>query len=246
MLTRDLAICIRTVDYSETSQIVTFFSKEHGKISAIAKGSKRQKSAFDGPIEMFTSGSIQFTDTKGDKLATLTEFQTTSYGTNLHKNMYVLNCCYFASELLNKLTDDYDPHEELFESFQLFLQNAEEQNENKILAILILFQLTLLREVGLQPVFNHCINCKTQYTSRNTNYEYYFSSSANGLICKDCEMSFHDKIRLSHSASNYLVNLKNLTQADEQTLHEIEKIFVIHFTNILNYPPKMAKYIIRK
>ena len=53
MLTKDTAICIRTVDYSETSQIVTFFTRAKGKLTAIAKGSKRPKSAFDGTVEIF-------------------------------------------------------------------------------------------------------------------------------------------------------------------------------------------------
>ena len=75
MLKKDLAVCIRTVDYSETSQIVTFFAKDAGKISAIAKGSKRPKSSFDGPIELFAHGPVVYTETSKDKLATLTEFQ---------------------------------------------------------------------------------------------------------------------------------------------------------------------------
>ncbi|MBM4027044.1 MAG: DNA repair protein RecO, partial [Planctomycetes bacterium] len=41
MLTKDQAICLRTVDYSETSQVVTLFARQAGKVRAIAKGSKR-------------------------------------------------------------------------------------------------------------------------------------------------------------------------------------------------------------
>ncbi|MBN2589724.1 MAG: DNA repair protein RecO [Sedimentisphaerales bacterium] len=249
MLNKDLAICIRTVDYSETSQIVTFFTREHGKIGAIAKGSKRQKSSFDGPIEVFAYGQILFTNTDRDKLATLTEFETSSHsinGTSLYKNLFVLNCCFFATELLNKLIDDYHPHEQLFDSFIQFIQNAHEQNEDRILSLLIMFQLTLLSEVGLQPILNYCTNCKMSCEPQDTNDEYYFSSSANGLICKDCEISFHDKIRLSQSAANCLVNLKIITQANKKTLQEIEKIMIIHFTNILGHPPKMAKHILKK
>ena len=75
MLTKDAAICIRAVDYSETSQIVTFFTRAAGKINAIAKGSKRPRSAFDGPIEMFSHGKIVFADSTRERLATLTEFE---------------------------------------------------------------------------------------------------------------------------------------------------------------------------
>jgi DNA repair protein RecO (recombination protein O) len=248
MLTKDLAICIRAIDYSETSQIVTFFTKEHGKIGAIAKGSKRPKSAFDEPIEIFSYGNIVFAGSDRDKLATLTEFDldySNTVGTVLYKNIFILNCCFFAAELLTKLTDDYDPHPELFDGFLGFLQNARESKENEILSFLIMFQLILLREVGLQPVLNCCANCKTQYAIRNTQYDYYFSSSANGLICKDCEMSFPDKIRLSKQAANCLANLKQITRAPESTLNEIEKILILHFTSILGYQLKMGKYVIK-
>ena len=248
MLTKDFAICIRAVDYSETSQIVTFFTKGHGKIGAIAKGSKRPKSAFGGPIEVFSNGSIIFTDSDREKLATLTEFEpdySNTAGTELYKNIYVLNCCFFAAELLTKLTDDYDPHPELFDSFLQFLQDAREQHSNpQILSLLIFFQLTLLKEVGLQPVLSYCANCKTQYATHNTRYEYYFSSFANGLICKDCEMSFPDKIRLSKKAAGCLINLKLIARAQEPTINEIEKVLIHHFTNLLSHPPKMAKYFL--
>ena len=249
MLTKDFAICIRAIDYSETSQIVTFFTKSNGKISAIAKGSKRPKSAFGGPIEIFSHGGIVFTDSSREKLATLTELESASGTgdfTGVGGDLFVLNCCYFAAELLNKMTHDYDPHPELFDSFLQFLQNAaEKKNKNQMLALLILFQLSLLKEIGLQPVLDCCANCKSQYAERRTQYEIHFSSTANGIICRDCEASFPDKIRLSQTAANCLGNLKIIAEAKEKTLKEIEKVLIGHFTELLGHKPKMAKHILK-
>jgi len=250
MLTKDLAICIRAIDYSETSQIVTFFAKATGKIDAIAKGSKRPKSTFDGPIEVLSHGNVVFVDSAGEKLATLTEFQQQPFLINLRDNLFVLYACLFAAELLNNLTHDYDPHPELFDSFLEFLHNANKQysiNEwqRDILALLILFQLSLLREVGLQPVLSQCANCKTRYATLGTQYETYFSSSANGLICRDCESSFPDKIRLSKEASVCLSSLKQIPDSAEKTLREIEKVLIHHLTGLLGRTPKMAKHIIK-
>jgi len=308
MLTKDLAICIRAVDYSETSQIVTLFTRQAGKISAIAKGSKRPKSAFDGPIEVFSHGKIVFSDSNREKLATLTEFEQQTGFSNLASNLFALNCCFFAAELVDKLTNDYDPHPELFDSFLRFLQNTNEVRASLVrhsaseggsdehnrhserstaesrnlsltdpsaalgvtartgnerrdtLSLLILFQLSLLKEIGLQPILNACVNCKTSHSTGRLTAErlttpvpsgvegshgFYFSSSANGLICKDCEASFPDKIRLTNSAANALSNVKLIAEADEKTLNEIEKILIYHFTEILGRPPKMAKYILK-
>lgn len=249
MLSKDLAICIRTVDYSETSQIVTFFARTTGKIDAIAKGSKRPKSPFDGPIEVLSHGNIVFIDAAGERLATLTEFQQQPTLINLHKDLFVLYACLFAAELLNKLTDDYDPHPELFDSFLEFLHNANERDsvegrQRDILALLILFQLTLLGQVGLQPILSQCVNCKTKYETRDTKHEYYFSSTANGLICRDCESSFPDKIRLTKKTSACLTNLKEIPGSEEKTLKDIEKVLISHLTTLLGKIPKMAKHIL--
>ncbi len=250
MLTKDLAICIRAIDYSETSQIVSFFTRATGKIDAIAKGSKRPKSPFDGPIEVLSHGKIVFVDSGGDKLATLTEFQQGPALINLRNNLFMMYACLFAAELMNNLTHDYDPHPELFDGFLEFLHNANEQDstsdqQRDILALLILFQLTLLREIGLQPILNHCANCKTQYAERNTQYETYFSSSANGLICRDCEPSFPDKIRLTKAASACLAAFKQIPGSEEKTLKEIEKVLVHHLTGLLGRTPKMARHILQ-
>jgi DNA repair protein RecO (recombination protein O) len=250
MLTKDEAICIRALDYSETSQIVTFFTRAAGKVSAIAKGSKRPKSAFDGPIELFSYGNIVFSDATRQKLATLTEFEQRPAFSRLPRDLFRFNCCLFAAELLNNLTDDYDPHPQLFDGVLSFLQNTNQVQDSvnasrDALALLLLFQLTLLKEVGLQPILNTCANCKTRYEAPIVRRELYFSSSANGLICRDCEAAFPDKIKLSANAARCLTTLKFLAAADKETLNEIQKILTGHFTELLHRPPKMAQYILK-
>jgi len=262
VLIKDTAICIRAIDYSETSQILTFFTRDSGKIGAIAKGSKRPKSSFGGPFEIFSCGKIVFADSNKEKLSTLTEFEPSFEGagfSTLSANLFKLNCCLFGAELLNKLTHDYDPHPQLFDDFLQFLKNAGQGTSNSdMLTLLILFQLSLLKETGLKPVLNCCVNCKTQYSIRNTqnaipdtqysirntHHEVYFSSTVNGLICRDCEAAFPDKIRLSPDAADCLSNLKLLVGAQKNTLKEIEKLLTLHLTEILGHKPKMAKYIL--
>ena len=250
MLSRDIAICIRAIDFSETSQIVTLFTRANGKIQAIAKGSKRAKSTFDGAIEVFSFGKIMFAESKKEKLATLTEFEQQQAFTPVGDNIFALNCCLLGTELLSNLTNDYDPHPGLFDSFLEFLQNSNEQQakgteHRDTLALLILFQLALLKEAGLQPILNYCVNCKTKHEIRDARYEVYFSSSANGLVCRDCEASFPDKIRLSENTARCLTNLKILAESNDKTLSEIEKTLLHHFTETIGRPPKMAKHILK-
>lgn len=248
MLTKDHAICLRVTDYSETSQVVTLFGRLSGKIRAIAKGSKRPKSAFEGPIEVLSFGAIVFSGSAREKLAILTEFQPQPVRGELRRNLFALHSCLLAAELLNLLTDDYDPHGELYDQFLQLLQDIEEGAtggaRRDIMVRLILFQLVLLHEVGLRPVLGACANCKRPLAASGR--DIYFSESANGLICRDCEMSFPDKARLSPKAAVCLTDMKRIAEAEEKTLDEIEGVLMRHFTHILGHPAKTAKLVLGK
>jgi len=242
MLTKDEAICLRAVDYSETSQVVTLFARRAGKVRAIAKGSKRAKSAFDGPLEPLSFGAIVFAGAHKDKLATLTEFQPQPVRGTVRRSLVALQDALLAAELLDLLTEEYDPHVDLFDQFLRFLQDIDEgqvgPDRRDLLIRLILFQLALLHEVGLRPILGACANCKRPFGADGR--EVYFSASANGLVCRDCEASFPDRVRLSRQAAHCLADLQRIAQADRATLDEIERVLIHHFTHLLGRPPKMA------
>lgn len=247
MLTRDRAVCIRCVDYSETSQIATFFARLAGKISVIAKGSRRAKSAFDGPIEVLSYGDIVFTSPDKDKLATLTEYQQQPMRGGLRRNLFALDSVLFGAELLGRLTHDCDPHLILFDQFVQLIQDLDEQAvdgpRRDILLRLVLFQLALLREVGLRPNLKTCANCRRSYSPEWG--ESYFSSSANGLVCRDCEMNFPERVRLGGPAARTLANLRQIAQTPENVLDEIEAVLIHHFTETLGNRPKMAAHVLK-
>ncbi len=243
MLKKDKAVCLRTADYSETSQVVTLFTRDSGKLSAIAKGSKRPKSSFDGPIEIFSFGDIVYAPPRSAALATLTEFDQKRGFLNLRKNLTALNCAYFGAELLEAFTQDIDPHTDLFDSFLQFLTDVAGADSCNGLGLLILFQLTLLAEVGTKPVVAECVNCRTGFSEKWR--DAHFAASVNGLICPDCEQAFVDKIRLTKKAAAALADIKRISTTDEKTLNEIEKTLIYYFTELMHRPPKMAKFFLK-
>lgn len=244
MMNKDIAICVRKADFSETSQVVTLFTRNAGKLAAVAKGAKRKKSSFDGAIEIFSYGEILYSQSANANLATLTEFQQQPVFQFLSTRLITLNSGLFAAELLNTFTEEHDRHPELFDSFIQFLTDVQSADgAPACLSLLILFQLTLLNEVGTKPVFARCANCKIPFSNQWPHF--YFSSLANGLACPDCEFSFADKLRISKETAMSLADLKRIANADERTLNEIEKVLITHFTELTHRIPKMAKYFLK-
>ncbi|MEZ0230471.1 MAG: DNA repair protein RecO, partial [Planctomycetota bacterium] len=54
------ALVLRAIDYSETSQVAWFFTREHGRVHVIAKGARRPRSPFEGALEPLVRGEILF------------------------------------------------------------------------------------------------------------------------------------------------------------------------------------------
>jgi DNA repair protein RecO (recombination protein O) len=251
MQIEDKAICLRAVNYSETSQVVTLFTRDHGKVAAMAKGSRRRKSSFDGTIEVFSFGDVSFIiKDSGGQLAMLTEFSQQPRFRGFQKNLYMLNAALFAVELTERFLEDHDPHPELFDKFQKFLETLQETDtDSKILAWLILYQLRLLEEIGLGPMLDACVNCSgdiDQTRVGNAHPTVYFSSNHNGLLCSDCEMAFLEKRVINTSMLDILQSPARLPKAEMRKLKDIEGLLIYHFTELLHKPPKMAKYFVKK
>ncbi|HOK65465.1 MAG TPA: DNA repair protein RecO [Anaerohalosphaeraceae bacterium] len=237
MQKKDQAICLRTVAYSDTSQIAVFFTETEGKISAIAKGSRRPKNPFDGPIEVFSYGTIVYAPGRQEGLAVLAEFAQQPLFLGLRRRLETLNAALPAAELTEKLTQPQDPHPRLFEGLRQFLLDVQEAADARQIRIrLIVYQMLLLAEIGLAPVMDRCVNGPHPF-GRHWKW-IYFSSHQNGLLCPDCEGAFAEKKRISPAAAAALADLKRLKNADEKTIQEIENLLLYHFRELTGRPLK--------
>jgi DNA repair protein RecO (recombination protein O) len=243
MLKKDDAICIRCVDYSETSQVLTMFCRQAGKVGMMAKGARRQKSPFGGPVQVFSHGPIVYSDHGEGRLSTLTEFERQGDFTLLRRRLTTLNAAMFGVELVNLLTTDTDPHPEVFDDFLRFLGDTERAaSDVESLQLLIVFQLGLLGRLGMGILLSRCANCSVACEGGWS--ACYFSSTANGILCRDCEGSFADRIQISPDAGACLSQPQAIASAGERTLAEVEKTIIYHLTSLLHRPPRMAKYFL--
>ncbi|MHC5073651.1 MAG: DNA repair protein RecO [Planctomycetota bacterium] len=201
---------------------------------------------FDGPIEVFSHGQVVYSEAVRENLSTLTEFEQKRGFSVLARQLFSYHCGLFATELVNSMTTDKDPHPQLFQGFMEFLCHMEEAMDNKgrseSLVFLILFQLRLLSEVGLQPILTACVNCKNGFSESWEGI--FFSNEGKGLVCRDCEGGFVDKIKITKKCAKSLSELRLLTDTDEKTLGEIEKLLVFYFSDILGRRPRMAHYVV--
>ena len=204
-----LALVVRGTDWSETSRISTLFTREFGKVRALAKGGRRLKSNFDVAFDLLSVCNIVFLRKSSGGLDLLTEAQMVERFPALRKDLAALYAGYYVAELLSDGTQDYDPHPPLFDAALATLRSLGEPGVRASLAV-IRFELVWLHELGYSPRLDVCAGCQTVIVPGVVRVAY--SPSAGGVLCSACAQGFADRRPLSDPA---LLALRELTAGDE-------------------------------
>ncbi len=112
---------LRTLSYSESDLIVTFYSHDFGKLKGIAKGAKRSKKRFANVFEPFSLTNIIFSRKNRDTLAFIESCEIIEHHHAIRQDMEkTLIASYFID-----LTDHFSPegkkNEKIFQLLRDFL-----------------------------------------------------------------------------------------------------------------------------
>ena len=179
------ALVIRTVDVFETSRIVTLFTREFGKISALAKGGRRLKSPFQAALDLLSVCDMVIHRKSTDALDLATEAVLVERHPSLRADLSALFSGYYVAELLHDLTDVNDPHPKLFDAAKVTLRHLGDGALRS--RRLLRFELACLREVGYMPQLDSCVHCGAEVPIRSERESVAFGLSTGGVLCPSCK-----------------------------------------------------------
>jgi DNA repair protein RecO (recombination protein O) len=243
-LEKALALVVRGTDWSETSRIATLFTREFGKVRAMAKGGRRLKSSFDNAFDLLTVCDIVFIKKDGEALDLLTEARVAERFPQLRQHLPALNLGYYFAELLSEGTQDYDPHPPLFDLTLATLRTLSDPKFPRG-ETLSRFELAWLRELGYTPRLESCSLCESDLLAQDfAKLALGFSSAAGGVLCSDCRLTVRDHRPLSTDAWQALRELAagggTLTRA---VLKELRLLLAQTVTTVLGRRPRLLNYV---
>lgn len=139
------AFLLHSVPYRETSLVLDLFTREHGRVAAVAKGAKRPRSALRAVLLQFQPLSVTYTG-RGE-LRTLTGAEWIG-GLEAPRG-YSLLCAFYLNELLIRLLAREDAHPALFDGYQAALAGLSASAP--VEEVLRRFEWLMLREAGYAP-----------------------------------------------------------------------------------------------
>jgi DNA repair protein RecO (recombination protein O) len=220
------AIVLRTHDFRETSLIAHFFTKSHGRISAILKGIRKDARKFASTLEPFSLNEIIFYTGRSSELHLISQCDLKDNFTNIRSQVASIGFASCIVELVEHLMPLEERNEE---TYQLTLRALRQIDAGKDYEkIMRVFIIKFLKLIGFRPRLDGCVRCNEDIASSAS-----FSAKYGGLLCDRCanvdsycadvrrgtiasllymeENSYEDALRLALSAQikNELESLLN-------------------------------------
>ena len=246
---KTLAIVVRIVEFSETSLVATLFTENFGKISALAKGARRAKGPFDGALDLLSICRVVFLPKSTGSLDLLTEAKLQQCFRAASRNLSSLNAAYYVAEMLRELTDEHDPHPELFHFARntlVALDSLETGQNQEVSQYVMRFELTALRLLGHAPSLRHCAGCGREIRVAR---RVAFGLIAGGVLCEQCRQGKRQVASISAGAINTMLQLAEETElpddikVPQSNAGEIRGLLNRYMCNLLGHRPKTQELL---
>jgi DNA repair protein RecO (recombination protein O) len=170
------AVVLRTWPVHESDLIVSFFSREHGRMKGVAKAALKSRRRFGGALEPMTITRAWFAERPRQELVRLDQLEILRSPLSTPVDQVRLTVLSFFAELLDQALPEHDPQETIF---RLLVSVLEQTTVEQPWMPLTYFQLWMTRLMGLLPDIAHCTTCGEALKSGET----FFNANADGLFC---------------------------------------------------------------
>jgi DNA repair protein RecO (recombination protein O) len=213
---KSAAVILKVTDYAEFDRIVSFYTRDHGRLRGIAKGAKRSQKRFGGALEPFTHNEVDCFEREGHGLARLENCRIINTFPAISQDIKKIAYGHYLLELVNTLTPEREKHPEIFDLLLFFLNLLSSKPPRE--DILRIFEMRLTALLGYQPQLLQCVSCGRKYVPE---VAYRFSVNKGGILCSVCHKESTAYPCLSHGT------IKIFQQAQQLSL---EKLNRIHFS----------------
>jgi DNA repair protein RecO (recombination protein O) len=174
-LYKDEGVVLSTIKLGEADRILTMFTRENGKVRAVAKGVRKTKSRWGGRLEPFTR--VDLLIYRGRNLDTITSADIIEAHPGLRTDYVKLTSAAALAELVDKISPD---RERSGSTYDLLLAGLAAIHDGKGTSVVPAFLVKLLSLSGFHPSLRVCAGC-----GDNRGLE-AFSPAMGGVICLGC------------------------------------------------------------
>ena len=190
------AIVLKTMPFRSSSLIITFFTRDFGKVKGIAKGVRQERELRGTAFDLFTQVEIIYYEKTRSELHLISDWMMLDAYPSLRKSLESISFASYFCDLVDQLTEVHDPNEEIFcllhDSFKYLSAIPSSR-------LARLFEIKLLELVGWLPHLDGCLTCDKKGMETG-----YFSARQGALYCVVCARNIQDAKLISRETLHTL------------------------------------------
>ena len=226
------AIVLRHSDWSEADRLLWLYTREMGKVRAIAKGVRKMRSRKAGHLEPFTRVNVLLA--RGRDLFIVTQAETVNAYLSLREDLLRVGYAAYVVELLDRFTYDNDENRSLYNLLANTLGRIDESSD--LIVAVRYYEIRLLDMLGYRPELFKCINCGKQVQPEDQ----FFSAIQGGALCPTCGIAVQESRPITMAALKYLRHYQrsafseaSRARPDPAVNQEIETLVHHYLTHLL-------------
>jgi DNA repair protein RecO (recombination protein O) len=188
------------MDYGEADRLLGLYTREGGKVRAIAKGVRKIRSRKAGHLEPFTRVSLQLA--QGRDMAIVTQAETVDAYLPLRDDLIKTGYAAYVIEMIDRFLFEEGENRNIYRLLTDTLARISGQDD-PVLAIRY-YELHLLDLLGFRPELFSCVSCHTEIQPEDQ----FFSIAQGGVYCPRCGANRPDVLPVSMQALKYLRHLQ--------------------------------------
>ncbi|MEX2146633.1 MAG: DNA repair protein RecO [Candidatus Rokuibacteriota bacterium] len=238
-LARTAAVVIGSFPLGESDRVVTFYSRELGKVRGVAKAARRMKSRFSGALELFTQGELVLFDTGRSDLVRIDHFDVGHPFQRVRGDLERLGQASWMVECVTRLTADRDRHPALYGLLVRSLRAMEDSSMPAWIAIC--FAARCLDALGHRPRLDRCTECAKPYPFPAARLD------EGGIVCEGCA-AHGGGTPISVAAAMALHRVRSVRWDEAisgggQAHGELRAVLEAHMSRLIGFPTRTTKFL---
>ncbi len=189
------AIVLRRREYGDLDLIVTVLTRDHGKVTVIAKAAKKSAKRFPGILESFNALRISYRQTRRKGMPVLEEATLERPFESIRADFIKTAYASYWAECIAIWMEEGQVRPDVYRLLAFILgELADERIPAAMLSVL--FQMRFIGQEGFHPVLERCTCCQTDI-DHVAQQHFCIDLSQGGVVCNQCPPPGRGRLHLA-------------------------------------------------